>query len=152
MIISNIDVFGTSVCPAEHDSPLIVDPDAVKTFVVSLQSLQPVSRRGRKITQPFGIIQHVELPSSRFRDTNPPETLVDSALPEEPFDGSTGETLDRHSDIIPQLGIPSKGKVRSGGYRLPLRPPPQAALRECNESRPDEVFVLNCRHYNAKQP
>ncbi len=129
MIISNIDVFGTSVGPAEHDSPLIVDPDAVKTFVVSLQSLQPVSRRGRKIAQPFGIIQHVELPRSDFRDTSPPETLVDSALPEEPLDGWTGETLDRHSNIIPRLGIPSKGRVRSGGHPLLLQP----LLDACNE-------------------
>ena len=111
MVISNIDLSGTSARPAEHDSPLIVDPDAVKALEVSPQSLQPVSGRGGKITQLLRIIQHIELPDSYFRDTGPPYPLVDSTLPEEPFDVPTGETLYRHGVIIPQLGIPSKGKV-----------------------------------------
>jgi hypothetical protein len=36
MIVSNIDFLRTSGGPAEHDSPLIVDPDAVKAFAISL--------------------------------------------------------------------------------------------------------------------
>ena len=43
----------TVIPPAEADTPLVVDPDGVETFTVSLESFEPVARRDGKMFE-FG--------------------------------------------------------------------------------------------------
>jgi len=45
MIVRYLDVVGVAVAPAEADSPLIVDPDAVLTGAIATQLLQPIAWR-----------------------------------------------------------------------------------------------------------
>lgn len=44
VVIDNLNFIGVSVPPPKADATLIVDADAVLTFAVSLQRLQPMSR------------------------------------------------------------------------------------------------------------
>jgi hypothetical protein len=99
VIVSYTDLHRTSVRPSKNYSPLVIDSDAMKTLEVSLESFEPVSRWGGKITQRFSIIQDVELPGSDFLDTSPPNTFAKSALFEEPFNGCISEALYRHASL-----------------------------------------------------
>jgi hypothetical protein len=99
VIISNIDLHRTSVCPAENYSPLIIDPDAMEALELSLKNFESVSGWRRKVNQRFSIIQDVELPGSNFLDTGPPNTLAESALCEEPFNRRISEALDSHTAL-----------------------------------------------------
>lgn len=96
----------------------------MKTLDVSLESFEPVTRRGGEITQRFRIVQYVELPGSDFPDGNPPSTFAKSALLEEPLDRSIGEALDRHGllylgrvYLIQVLVQSAKGAKRVGPSR-----------------------------------
>jgi len=46
MVIDDLDLLGRTITPNETDSPLIVDSDAVLTFPIATQFLQPVSWYG----------------------------------------------------------------------------------------------------------
>src|SRR6266404_4978975 len=82
--------------PAEDDSPLVVDADAVEPSQVPLERLGPIARRRRQIREHRGVVEHVELPGGDPRDVRPADTLQAAPLPKESLDGRVGEALDRH--------------------------------------------------------
>ena len=45
VVIDNFDVVGISVLKAKADAPLVVDPDAIRTTSIALQSFKLISRR-----------------------------------------------------------------------------------------------------------
>jgi hypothetical protein len=61
MVVNDLHVVSAPVTPHETHTPLIVNPDAVLSLSVSVQSLKPVPRRGRKILKFNGGIEHPEL-------------------------------------------------------------------------------------------
>jgi hypothetical protein len=63
MIIDDLDAFRAALAPGEADSPLIVNPHTMLTLSIAVQSLKPVSRDGRHVLQPLGIVQHSKFPS-----------------------------------------------------------------------------------------
>lgn len=50
----------------EAEAPLVVDPDAVPSFPVSLQRFEPIVRGNAQIFEPDRPVQHLEL-SLRYR-------------------------------------------------------------------------------------
>jgi hypothetical protein len=56
MIVGDFNVKGVAILPAETDSILIVNSDAILPGSVSLQSLQPVCRRRCQIPKLFRAI------------------------------------------------------------------------------------------------
>jgi len=52
---------GVTVNPSEADAPLIVDPDAVLAFALTLQGFEPIGRRNAQIIQHGGVPQHAQL-------------------------------------------------------------------------------------------
>jgi hypothetical protein len=62
MVVCYFNVIDISVFPAKTDPPLIVDPDTVLSFTVSLQGFQPVSGRDLEVLKVFGPMQVQEPP------------------------------------------------------------------------------------------
>jgi len=61
MIIHNLNVIGVPVSPNKTDTPLLVDPNAVLPFPVSVERLQPIVRRRCQVPQISGNIQLAKL-------------------------------------------------------------------------------------------
>jgi hypothetical protein len=51
MIIHDLNVIGVPVSPNKADTPLIVDPNAVLPFPVSVECFEAVPRRRRQVAQ-----------------------------------------------------------------------------------------------------
>jgi hypothetical protein len=51
MVVDDFHIVGIAVPPYEADAILIIDSDAVLTFALAVQSLQPVSRGNIQIIQ-----------------------------------------------------------------------------------------------------
>ncbi len=49
MVVNNLHLLWSSVCPPEADPPLAVDPDAGLTSPVNFQRVEPVPRRNAEI-------------------------------------------------------------------------------------------------------
>src|SRR5438045_9140077 len=56
MIIGDLDIEGVAVLPPKADTILIVNSDAVLSHAISLQRLQTVRRRRRKITELLSVV------------------------------------------------------------------------------------------------
>jgi len=61
MIVYNLYLLCVACPPNEADSPLIIDPDAVLTFPISLQCFKSIRGRQTKIFQSDGSIYRIEL-------------------------------------------------------------------------------------------
>jgi hypothetical protein len=61
MVVDDFHVVGVAISPLEADAILIIDSDAVLTFALAVQSLQPVSGRYTQIIQRHGGMQQEEL-------------------------------------------------------------------------------------------
>jgi hypothetical protein len=61
VIIDNLDIRHVASVPDETDAPLIINPYAVLTSSVSVQSFQTISGRCRQISDLRGAIQLPEL-------------------------------------------------------------------------------------------
>ena len=51
MVVNDLHLLWPGVGPHEADPPLVVDPDAVLTNSVALESLEPVARRNTEILE-----------------------------------------------------------------------------------------------------
>ena len=51
MIVNNLDLRWSSVCPHEADPPLVINSDAVLSGTVALEGLEPISWRDTKIVK-----------------------------------------------------------------------------------------------------
>jgi hypothetical protein len=63
MIVHDLNVHGVTIPPAETDSPLVIDPDAVLSFALTLERFQPVGRRHSKVNQFHCVTNHFDLSS-----------------------------------------------------------------------------------------
>ena len=80
MIVDDLHATGMATAPLEHEPPLVVDPDGVKSLPFASHSFQPVAWRDSQISQLRGIVEIQELASRRpvkFRRKGP----CRSALP-----------------------------------------------------------------------
>ncbi len=62
MIADELDLVGVAVRPLQHDSPLIVHANAVKSLPVSPQRFEPISWRRSEIAKLMSGVDQVELP------------------------------------------------------------------------------------------
>src|SRR5690242_8389092 len=63
VIVDDLDVLGTGVCPSEYDSPLIIDPDRVPARQAASKSLQSVSWWHGQVVQHDSIVQLDQFPT-----------------------------------------------------------------------------------------
>lgn len=56
MIICDFNFVCIVLSPLKANAPLIIDPDGVLTFSISLQFLQPIARRRAQVPQGFRIV------------------------------------------------------------------------------------------------
>jgi len=91
VVVADLDVIRVSVFPAEANSPLIVDSDAVLARAVSRESFQSIPRWHPKVVQPFNGVQEQQLsvrPSlhvrSELTSTLPLEHLSRLSVPKRP--------------------------------------------------------------------
>jgi hypothetical protein len=61
VVVTDLDVMGVSIPPAEADPPLVVDSNAVLARTVPDQALQPVAGRHTEFLEPLGGIQQQQL-------------------------------------------------------------------------------------------
>lgn len=58
MVVNNFDVVRIFILPNKADAVLVVDPDALLSFAVALERLQPVARRHFQIVQLDGGVEN----------------------------------------------------------------------------------------------
>ncbi len=69
VVVNDLDIFGADGRPSEANAELVVDPDAVLTGPVTLERLEPITRRNSQVFQAARDLQLPDLPSSRGLDT-----------------------------------------------------------------------------------
>jgi hypothetical protein len=57
MVVYDLDIVGVSLTPAEADTPLVVDPNAILSFPVSSQFLKAISWWNTKVIQSLSRVQ-----------------------------------------------------------------------------------------------
>ncbi len=57
MVVNHLDIMGVAASPAKDDSPLVIDPYRMKVLGPTLQPLQPIAGRTRKVAQVCRIMQ-----------------------------------------------------------------------------------------------
>ena len=60
MIIGNFNLLSISIPPHKTYSPLVIDPDAMLAFAVTLQGFEPIGRGNTQIIQRLGIVEHTQ--------------------------------------------------------------------------------------------
>jgi hypothetical protein len=68
MVVSKAHIEGFGTLPSKDKSPLVVDSDAMKPGQIPLQGFKVIARRGFKVPQIHGSVQHVKFPQSTFED------------------------------------------------------------------------------------
>lgn len=72
MVIDNLDVERVARIEAEADAKLVVDPNAMLTDTISLESLQLIVRRNTQIVQTACPMKHGQLAHSDGFDVRKP--------------------------------------------------------------------------------
>jgi hypothetical protein len=83
-------VVSVALAPSKTDPPLVVDPNAVLSFAVAAQPLQPVAWKHAENSKIVRRVEHVELPKGR------------------PFDGAklaTGLAMEESLSLIAPEGF-----------------------------------------------
>jgi len=92
MVIHDLDIVRISRAPSEAHPPLLVDPDAVLTFPISLESLKSIPRGYTEVVEDRGCIEHSEFP--KRHSLNPPTQFLGGQSLEEAFGVAVSEALD----------------------------------------------------------
>jgi hypothetical protein len=69
VVINDLHILSALSAPAEADSPLIIDPDAVLPLPVTPQDLQPIAGRNAQVIEAGGDLKLAQLATSHDRDT-----------------------------------------------------------------------------------
>ena len=65
MVIHDLDILCVAIMPAETDSPLVVDADAVLTLPAACQFLESIAWRDSQILDCVGRIKHRQFSKGR---------------------------------------------------------------------------------------
>ena len=63
MVVRYPDFKCVSRLPAKQDSPLVVHSNAMQTPQIATKCFEPIARRGAKILEVLGAIEHIEFAS-----------------------------------------------------------------------------------------
>src|SRR3546814_17992820 len=61
VVIDDLHVVRIAAAPAEADTPLVVDPDAVLSLAIAFEQLQPVCGRNPQVIERSGGVEHAQL-------------------------------------------------------------------------------------------
>jgi hypothetical protein len=87
-VLGDFNVVGMVVLPDKTDSVLIVDSNAVPTFLIALQGFQPIARWDQEIVKSLGAVQRHKTAKRHLSDINellysfPVEQTLRLAAPE----------------------------------------------------------------------
>ena len=70
MIIHDFDVFRSRLCPAEAQTKLIVDPDAILPRPIAFERFQSIARRYAQVLQSACDLELSKLASRHYRDVH----------------------------------------------------------------------------------
>lgn len=115
MIVRYLDIVCISFKPAEADTPLVVDADAMLTSAIANEAFQPICRRDAQIVQAFRDIELNQLTPSQAMQFRR-ETTYELAL-KDPLSVLVTEGSD-HERIITQDVMVDKLQRRAIGVRL----------------------------------
>jgi hypothetical protein len=84
MVIDNSYFMRFRGVPAEHNTPLIVDADAVKAPKIATQSLKAITWRRTQIFEHVGGVEHVQLHQRCLHDIRgkPPDPVASNTMEE----------------------------------------------------------------------
>src|SRR3546814_10766142 len=68
VVIDDLHVVRIAAAPAEADTPLVVDPDAVLSLAISFEQLQPVCGRNPQVIERSGGVEHAQLATGDLLD------------------------------------------------------------------------------------
>ena len=51
MVVDDLNIMGVAVAPAKADPPLVIDSDAVLSFSIAQQALQPIAGRSPEVSK-----------------------------------------------------------------------------------------------------
>ena len=68
MIVGDFHFVGVAIAPSEADAKLVVDPYAVLTIAVALQSFQSVARRQHEVAERNRGMKHLQFLQRRLVD------------------------------------------------------------------------------------
>jgi hypothetical protein len=94
VIIFDLNFMGVSILPFEDDTISIIDPNAVKSFEISLERLQPVVRRRQEIIESRRRVDHVELSTNHFENGLVDPRMLGAHTVEKVFGGLVAERKD----------------------------------------------------------
>jgi hypothetical protein len=92
MIIGNFNLCGISIHPRKAYSPLVIDPDTVLAFTLTIQCFKPINGGNTQIIQRLGIVEHAQLAPGDLLDV-PRQTPRYLAAPN-PFSFSVPKSRD----------------------------------------------------------
>jgi hypothetical protein len=79
MVIDDLDIVGARSTPAEADTPLVVDADAVLPCTATRQRFQPVAGRSAQVVKASGNLELPQLPACDAGDSlESPNTFAKS--------------------------------------------------------------------------
>jgi len=70
MIVNNLNLISVAIAPVKADAPTVVDPNAVLSFAVPGELLQPIPRGHSQVRQGLSVIEHAELAICDLLDIN----------------------------------------------------------------------------------
>ena len=91
VIVANPDVDRTYRGPSKHDSPLVIDADAVASRKVAREQFQTIAGRRTQIGQQRGIMHHVQLAPNDRRNIPPSSIFPDPSMNEKILRGGIGK-------------------------------------------------------------
>ena len=110
MVVHNLDVFSARGGPAEAETILVVDTDAMLTGAVALEGLESVARRHAKVVEPPRDLQLPKLASCDGLDASKP---LDPPPMRDALGDSVPERHD-HDGIVTRRVINVKRDYRGG--------------------------------------
>jgi len=120
MIIGNLNVESMALFPSKTHSKLIVDAHAVLSRAVSLQRLEPICRRRRKVAKLLGV---VDLNQSPKRYGSNGLKSSHAALMENRFRIPVAKRTDQ-TNIILRITLNVQQEIGDRGLQRDVRPTP----------------------------
>jgi hypothetical protein len=83
VVITDLDILGLSICPAEADPPLLIDPDRALTRPVACEEFEPVAWRRTQVVQALGRVDETQVSQRDFLNVRR-KTFRSFAVPDGP--------------------------------------------------------------------
>jgi hypothetical protein len=96
MIISDLNILRSSICPLEDNPPLIVDADRMPSSQIALKGLKPIARRYGQVTQGLSAVELYEFAAGNLEKIGR-EALRGAALDQDRLGKLAPEAADQRN-------------------------------------------------------